>query len=66
MTTLLNTEKAAEMLCLSEKTLRKWRWEGKGPHFVKVGRKVAYRMSDVQKWLEGRVRCSTSDCGEGR
>jgi hypothetical protein len=37
---------------VSLRTLRRWRQEGSGPAYVKVGRKVMYRPSDVQTWLD--------------
>ena len=65
MKTLFTTIQAAELLCVSEMTLRKWRWEGKGPKFVKIGRKVAYREEDITAYVSSMVRSSTSDNGEG-
>ena len=61
---LIKPPEVAEMLCVSALTLRKWRWEGKGPRFVKVGRKVAYRKEDLDAFINGQIRCSTSDMGE--
>lgn len=63
MEELITSRQAAKMLCLSEMTLRKWRWEGKGPQFIKVGRKVAYRSEDLTRWVSEQVRLSTSDTG---
>ena len=63
--TLLNEVKTAEFLGLSTATLRKWRWEGKEPRFIKLGRRVVYRMSDIEAYLEKQSRLSTSDNGEG-
>lgn len=51
----------SEMLCVSAATLRKWRWEGKGPKFVKIGRKVVYRQSDIDDYVQSQIRSSTSD-----
>lgn len=64
MIELVTPLQAAEMLCLSELTLRKWRWEGKGPRFIKVGRKVAYKKTDLYEWVDSQSRASTSDSGE--
>jgi predicted DNA-binding transcriptional regulator AlpA len=36
----------------SLRTLRRWRQEGTGPAYVKVGRRVMYRPSDIQTWIE--------------
>jgi|AntRauTorcE11897_2_1112592.scaffolds.fasta_scaffold48946_2 predicted site-specific integrase-resolvase len=65
MENLYTSNKTAEILCVSEMTLRKWRWEGKGPKFVKIGRKVAYREEDIKAYISSMVRSSTSDNGEG-
>lgn len=32
-------------------TLYNWRYRGKGPMSIKVGRNVRYRWSDVEAWL---------------
>ena len=32
-------------------TLAHWRSEGRGPAFIKLGRRVAYRGRDVNEWL---------------
>ncbi|MCL2876496.1 MAG: helix-turn-helix domain-containing protein [Betaproteobacteria bacterium] len=54
---LLTPAQAAELLNVSEGTLSIWRWSGRyGLPYVKVGRKVLYRKSDLINWLEGRVR----------
>lgn len=58
---LITPEEASEILCISPLTLRKWRWEGKKPQFVKIGRKVAYRRTDIASFIEAQIRKSTSD-----
>ena len=42
--TTVNEHEAAGILGLKVATLQKWRWEGTGPKFLKVGRLVRYRM----------------------
>ncbi len=43
----------AELLDVSERTLEYWRYSGRGPAFIRVGRRtVRYRLSDVQAFLE--------------
>ena len=64
METYLTPEQLAKMIGLSVKTLNKWRWEGKGPHFLKLGRRVVYRLSDIDIYLQAQMRRSTSDTGE--
>lgn len=36
-------------------TLSHWRSEGRGPAFIKLGSKVAYRGSDLNSWLTSRT-----------
>lgn len=52
---LLWPEQVAEMLGLPTGTLANWRYQGRGPAFVKVGRHVRYRRSDVLGWIEQHV-----------
>lgn len=63
MTQYINETTLAERLCISASTLRKWRWEGKGPKFIKVGHRVLYREEDINSYIEAQVRKSTSDTG---
>lgn len=64
MSKYLTPKQAANELQLSDLTLRKWRWEGKGPQFIKAGRKVIYRLQDIEEWVTNQIRRSTSDTGE--
>lgn len=45
-------------------TLRQWRWIGKGPVYLKIGSRVLYRLEDIEKFEETRLRQHTSmhDC----
>ena len=36
-------------------TLAHWRSEGRGPAFIKIGSRVAYRGADLNAWLEART-----------
>ena len=51
---LLDNDGAAEVLGVSPKTLPRWRWAGTGPAFLRVGRAIRYRRSDLEAWLDGR------------
>lgn len=42
----------ATFLVVSTKTLEKWRGQGTGPRFTKVGAYVRYRWKDVDDWLK--------------
>jgi len=42
---------AADYLRLAPKTLRNWRAAGDGPGFVYAGRRILYRVHDLDSWL---------------
>lgn len=48
---------------LSSRTLQRQRQDGTGPAFIKIGRLVRYRQSDLDAWLADQRRLSTSDTG---
>jgi len=58
-----NTQQAAAHLQISPSTLNKRRVFGDGPPFVKIGKSVRYRRSDLDAWTATRLRKSTSDGG---
>lgn len=62
----LDTRQAATLLQLSHRTLERWRLEGRGPAFLKLGAggAVRYRMADLEVWAEAQLRRSTSDPGK--
>jgi excisionase family DNA binding protein len=60
MQNCMRTPDAAEYLGIPKSTLEKMRLTGDGPLYVKAGRIVVYRKSDIDRWLECRVRQSTA------
>jgi excisionase family DNA binding protein len=44
---------AAEYLRSSTSTLAKRRLLGSGPTFVRIGRAIRYRKSDLDRWMNG-------------
>lgn len=56
---LLDEKQAAKHLTVSPGTLSVWRSTGRyALPFVKVGRMVRYKRSDLDAWLEARSRAS--------
>lgn len=51
----LNETEAAEILGLSVKTIRYWRWSQRGPRYLKLGNRVKYRAADLEAWMEERT-----------
>ena len=61
---LLSEKEVARLTGFSVRTLQGWRWRGTGPLFIRVSaRCIRYRRQDVERWLEQRLRSSTSDPG---
>lgn len=52
---LMTQEELATMLDVTADTLREWRRLKQGPDFVKTGKGVMYRETDVQDWLKRNV-----------
>ena len=62
----LTVPEAASYLRLTKSTLDQWRTAGKGPRFIKAGKRVLYDSVDLDRWLNGNKRSSTSDDPEAR
>jgi len=62
---LLDQREAAKLLRLSIRTMERLRLLGTGPCFVKCGRSVRYRQSDLETWIAQRIVSSTSMVGGG-
>ena len=56
---LLTSEEVSEYLGLSPHTIEMWRRKKVGPPWVKVGRSVRYKESDVSSWVERRSQETT-------
>ena len=61
ITKVVTTVEAARVLGLSESTLAKMRLNGNGPVYCKLGRRVVYRITDLEQWLQSRTARDTSD-----
>ena len=63
---LLDAQKAADWTGLSTSTLAKLRLTGNGPIYAKLGRRVVYRIDDLEVWIEAHRFKSTSEYGAKR
>jgi predicted DNA-binding transcriptional regulator AlpA len=61
---MLRTAEAAEYCGSSASTFEKLRLTGGGPVYSKIGRRVVYRVDDLDAWLAANQRRSTSDTGQ--
>ncbi len=48
---LLDEKAAARRLCLSHRTLQRWRCRHRGPRFVRLGKAVRYRVGDLNEFV---------------
>lgn len=58
---LIDEKEAADRLGLSPRTLQAWRVSGGGPVYRKIGRRVAYAVSDLAAFVEAGARSHTSE-----
>ena len=58
---LLTAQAAAQFLSLSPSTLAKMRLSGDTPRYIKMGRRVAYRQTDLDNWVSAKSFQSTSE-----
>lgn len=56
---LLKEREAASILDASPRTLQAWRQRRAGPVYIKLGRCVRYRRSDLAKFAEVRAAAPT-------
>ena len=52
---LLDSDAAAGWLGVTPYTLRRWRSEGRGPGWVRVGRLARYRLADLVAYAEANA-----------
>lgn len=55
----LTTEELAARWRMNPQSLRNWRLQGRGPKFVKVGKKALYAVTDVEAWERDNTKGST-------
>lgn len=51
----MRTPAAATYLGLSPRTLEKWRTQGRGPKYARLGNAVVYRKEDLQSFFEDQA-----------
>ncbi|HEX8382859.1 MAG TPA: DNA-binding protein [Sphingomonas sp.] len=58
---LLTEGEAAPHVGVAPKTLANWRGLGRGPKFIKAGKRIAYDPADIETWKAERRVGSTSE-----
>jgi hypothetical protein len=57
---LVDEAEAARLIHQNARTLTVWRCERKGPRFVKLGRRIFYRRSDLRAFVLSQTRAPGS------
>lgn len=65
---VLTTEQAAPAIHpeLSPRTLERWRMNGQGPAFVKIGRRVGYTVQAIRRFKLAQTRQHTQQAVQQR
>lgn len=52
---VIDEPSAAARLGVATGTLRNWRSQGRGPQYVRLGRRVLYRLRDLDVYTQARL-----------
>ena len=47
----------------ARQTLARWRCEGRGPRFLRLGSRIAYEGKDLNNWLDAQASNSATELG---
>lgn len=56
----LDQNELAQRWRTSPRTLEQWRWQGRGPRYLKIGGRVVYRLSDVKAFEAASLHANTN------
>jgi predicted DNA-binding transcriptional regulator AlpA len=48
----LTDQDVADISGVSVQTIRRWRYQGRGPRFLRIGQTARYLKADVAAWLQ--------------
>ena len=52
----LTEQEAADYISLSVKTLRRWRFDRRGPNYAKIaGKAIRYPLLELQEWVNQQI-----------
>ena len=58
---LLTTNEAAQRVNVPAATLRWWRHQSRGPRSFRLGRRVMYKVADLDAWVDAAYAQSVGD-----
>ena len=56
----LNQTQLAQRWDLSPRTLEQWRWQGKGPRYLKIGSRVIYPLPEIEAYEAANLHINTN------
>ncbi|MBY0501658.1 MAG: helix-turn-helix domain-containing protein [Alphaproteobacteria bacterium] len=59
----LTPEELSELWNVPLATLSQWRWNGRGPEFIKLGKHILYRLQEVEVFEKEKLRKNTTRKG---
>ena len=62
----LNQEQLARRWAVSPRTLERWRSIGRGPAFLRLVGRVAYRLEDIEAFEKAGLHCTDAAAGGRR
>jgi len=57
---MLTSKELAARYKVCENTIRKWRIQGKGPKWIRIGGTIRYRLSDVESYEQQLIQNEVS------
>ena len=57
----LTPQELAQRWNIASHTLSQWRWNARGPRYLKIGKRILYRLEDIQEFEEKKIRRHTSE-----
>jgi hypothetical protein len=55
----LDQKVLADRWLVSPRTLEQWRWQGRGPRYLKIGGRVVYRQQDIEAFEADHLHANT-------
>ena len=55
----LDQKALADRWLVSPRTLEQWRWQGRGPRYLKIGGRVVYREQDIEAFEAAHLHANT-------
>jgi predicted site-specific integrase-resolvase len=50
----MTPEQVADRYQISPDSLKEWRYKGVGPKYLRIGKRVRYRVTDLERWEKER------------